>query len=257
MLRSVREREIINILKANNGFATVNDLCKMLFTSESSIRRDLVSLKSQGLITRPHGGAELIKNYSNITPFNKRFNHNSEEKKIIAKKAKSLIKDGNIVFLDQSSSAFYIAAEIINNSTLTVVTNNIEIINLLSDSAIKLICSGGSLSNENRSCLVGNDAQKTFENIYADIVFFSTKSVSGDGIISDCCREEIFVRDSMLKNAHTKVFLCDSEKLNTKAPYKQTTLKEVDYIVCENNSANMFEVSFSELKILWHLAKMI
>ncbi|MBQ4516168.1 MAG: DeoR/GlpR transcriptional regulator [Clostridia bacterium] len=250
MLKNEREREIINILKTEDGFITVKELCERLYASESSIRRDLTTLENRGIITRNYGGAELVKNFSNVISFNKRSHHNINEKKLIAKKAKTLIKDGNVIFLDQSSTAFYLAAEIMNNSTLTVITNNIEILGLLANSSTNVISSGGMLSTENRSCLIGPDAHYIFENTYADIVFFSTKSLSDSGEISDCTRQEVLVRNAMIKNAQKKVFLCDGEKFGTISPFKQTTLKDIDYLVSESNDAKRFLELFPSLKII-------
>lgn len=250
MLKNEREHEIINILKNESGFGTVKDLCKKLYASESSIRRDLTSLESKGLIKRSYGGAELITNFSNIISFSKRSHHNIEAKKSIAKKAAKLIKDGNIIFLDQSSTSFYLANEIMNKNSLTVVTNNTEILCLLSNSMIKVVSSGGFLSAENRNCLIGSDAQTIFENTYADIMFFSAKSLSDDGIISDCTREEVVLRNSMLKNSRKKVFLCDSEKIGRKSSYKQCTLSDIDYLISETDCSQRFAVHSNTLKII-------
>lgn len=250
MQKNEREREIINILKNEDRFITVKELCKKLFTSESSIRRDLTALENRGIVKRTYGGAELITNFSNVISFDKRYYHSIEAKKVIAKKAAKLIKDGSIIFLDQSSSSFYLANEIVNRNSLTVITNNIEILCLLSNSGIKVISSGGFLSPENRSCLIGPDAHSIFENTYADIAFFSTKSLSDDGIISDCTREEVALRNSMLKNSAKKIFLCDSEKFGTRSAYKQCTLSDIDYLISENENAKKFTAYSNSLKIL-------
>ena len=188
MLNKEREQEIINILKVSNGFVTVKSLCDALYASESSIRRDLKSLEKRGLVKRTYGGAELVTNFSTIITFNQRTQQNVNAKRNIAKKAASLIKDGDIVFLDQSSTTFYLVNEIMNRNGLTIVTNNTEILIGLANSNLKVISSGGYLSSENRNCLIGGDARETFENIYADIMFFSTKSITSDGTISDCSR---------------------------------------------------------------------
>ncbi len=250
MLKNEREREIIYILKNQDGFVTVDELCKKLYASPSSIRRDLTVLENRGIVKRTHGGAELITNFSSVTAFVKRSHHNIEAKKMIAKKAAKLIKDGEVLFLDQSSTAFYLASEIINRASLTVVTNNIEILSLLSGSAIKTLSSGGFLSTQNRSCLIGADACTVFENIWANHLFFSTKSLADDGTVYDCTREEVFVRNAMLTHAAHKVFLCDSEKLGTTSPYKQCTLSEIDCLICENEKAKTYQNINPALKIL-------
>lgn len=250
MLNREREQEILNILKTTNGFVSVKQLCDTLFASESSIRRDLKSLEEHGLVKRSYGGASLMANYSSIVTFNHRTRQNIAAKREIAKKAASLIKDGNIIFLDQSSTAFYLANEIINRNALTVVTNNIEIMMLLSNSRIKLISSGGFLSDENRNCLIGGDAQRTFKNTFADIMFFSVKAISDDGIVTDCSREEIVVRETMLKNAGSKVLLCDRSKFDKRAPFKQCELDEVDYLISDGNAALHFSEFQNKIKLL-------
>jgi DeoR/GlpR family transcriptional regulator of sugar metabolism len=250
MLNREREQEILSILKTTNGFVTVRQLCESLFASESSIRRDLKALETRGLVKRSYGGAVLESNYSNIVTFNHRSRQNISAKREIAQKAAGLIKDGDIVFLDQSSTAFYLAGELIDRSSLTVVTNNIEITMLLANSKIRLISSGGFLSNENRNCLIGGDAQRTFENVFADIMFFSVKAISDDGLVTDCSREEIIVRETMLKNADKKVLLCDSSKFGMRAPFKQCELGDVDYLISEENSAQHFSEYQSKIELL-------
>ena len=251
MLKGEREQEILGALKESGGFVTVKNLCQKLYASESSIRRDLADMEKKGLIQRSYGGAELTTNYSRIAAFNLRYTQNSAAKKRIAMKAVSLIGDNSIIFLDQSSSALHLAEVIPNRSSITVITNNVEIMHLLSESNITVISSGGFLSRENRSCLVGNDARTIFENSYADVAFFACRGLSDDGMISDFAREEVIVREAIIKNARTKVFLCDSRKFGIRAPYKQCTLSEVDYLVSENDeAAKEYSKLFPELKIL-------
>ena len=233
MKKNEREREIVNLLKEKDGFVSTAELCESLYASESSIRRSLLALEGKGIIRRNYGGCELNLNRSGAIAFRNRAGHNVEAKRAIAVKAAKLVNDGDVIFLDQSSSAYYLAEAIRNNTTLTVVTNNVEILALLSSSAMKVISSGGYLCGENRSCLVGADAERCFTNIYADILFFSAKSLSDDGIITDCAPEEVSVRAKMIENSMKRVFLCDSEKIGSHSAYKQCRLSEVDMIVCE------------------------
>ena len=250
MVKNEREREIVNILKERHGFVTVGELCAALYASESSVRRDLTALEEKGIIRRSYGGAELITVYTSCANFNHRTHHNADAKKIIAAKAASLIKDGDVIFLDQSSTSFFLANELLNNRTLTVVSNNIEIINLLSGTEIKTMSSGGTLSSENRMCLVGADAQYIFDRVCADIVFFSAKSLTDDGVICDCNREEVLVREAMIRNAARKVFLCDSEKFGTRSAYKQCDLGDVDILVSESPAAVRYAEGRRNLQVI-------
>lgn len=249
MLKNERQNEILQILK-QKGFVKVRDLCENLYASESSIRRDLSELEKQGFIKRSHGGAENISSSAHIAPFGTRSYNNTEEKYIIAKKAAQLVNENDIVFLDQSSTCYFLALFLRERKNITVVTNNIEIVNVLSKSNVTVMCSGGVISKDNNNCLIGNGAQNTFEKIYANIAFFSAKSVSSDGIISDCSQEEIYVRNSMFKNADKKVFLCDSKKLGTHASYIQCSLKDIDTVISDNNAFYIFKNKFDSLEML-------
>ena len=250
MLHKERSQQIMSILKAEGGFVSVKHLCDTLFASESSIRRDLKALEQQGLVKRSYGGATPVTNSSHIVTFNHRTRQNTQSKRQIAQKAAALITDGSVLFLDQSSTAFYLAEAIAGRHTLTVVTNNIEIMMLLSGTEIRLICSGGYLSEENRNCLVGDGARQTFENIYADFVFFSVKAISDDGAVTDCAGEEVAVRNAMLRNGAKKILLCDSSKFGCKAAFKQCRLEDVDALISEGDSAQYFASCSGKVKLL-------
>lgn len=240
MLKNEREQEITNILKEKR-YITVKALSKMLYASESSIRRSLVSLEQKGIIKRSYGGAELLLNSTNITTFAARAHQSVEAKKEIAKKAVLLIKEGDIIFLDQSSTSLYLAYELASKSNITVMTNSLEIINFLAGTEVSVFSSGGMLYNANRSCFVGNQARSGFESVFADFMFFSAKSISYNGEISDCSMEEVDIRTAMFKNSAKKVFLCDSKKFGTHSAFKQCELKDIDYIISEGETAKIYE----------------
>ena len=249
MQKNSREFEILNLL-STNGYLTVTELSKQLYTSESSIRRHLTSLQNQGLVKRSYGGVELITKNSQILPFSTRAYRNIPAKQEIAKKACKLIKDDDVIFLDQSSSTFFLANELMKRSHLTVVTNSIEILSLLSHTKIEIVATGGHLSKENRSCLVGDDAIHCLSQIRADHAFFATKSLGPDGVLYDCNREEVFVRNAMIANAANKVYLCDTGKFDSYSSYKQGSLKDVNYIVTEKKPQDITLEGFPHLTIL-------
>lgn len=249
MLNKERQQEILNILRLKGGFVAVKSLCEALFASESSVRRDLKALEDRGLVRRAYGGAELSGGNGGFVTFSRRTRQNIDAKRDIAKKAAGLVRDGDVVFLDQSSTAFFLAGELIHRN-LTVVTNSIEILMLLSDSGVRVLSSGGMLSGENRMCLIGGDACRSFENVFAAVAFFSARSLSRDGIISDYDREETLVREAMLKNARKKVFLCDSTKFGSLALFRQCRLREVDVMISEGDRALSFRDVAENVELL-------
>ena len=102
-----RERLILEIMLKEKQVA-VKELSRKLYASEPSVRRDLASLEKQGLIRRIHGGAMLNENGSGETkiPFLIRELEESNEKLMIAEKAAAFVNDGDVIFLDASSTSF-------------------------------------------------------------------------------------------------------------------------------------------------------
>ena len=192
----------------------------------------------------------MISAASNVVSFVGRSYNAVEEKQLIAKKAAALVKSGDIIFLDQSSTAYFLARELLKLGNLTVVSNNLEILTLMSKSEHTVICTGGTVSKKNRNCLIGVAAIKTFEGIYADFAFFSAHSLDKDGIISDCTEEEVFLRNAMLSCAKTKVFLCDSTKIDTRSAFKQCSLTDVDILVCDTDISEKFKSFSNSLSII-------
>lgn len=249
MIKMEREQEVLNILR-ETGCVSVRQLSERLYTSESTVRRILAALEKKRLIRRPYGGAELLENHTHAAGFRYRAKHNTPAKREIAQKAAALIPDGSILFLDQSSTSYYLSEALRSKKGLTVVTNNIEIAALLSQTDFTVFVSGGQLSQQMRMCLVGEDAHRIFGDIYADFAFFSAKSLSDDGVISDCNRDEICVRNAMLRNARCRVFLCDSSKFGSHSGYRQCALADLDMLISEGDCAKQFAANWPKLTVL-------
>lgn len=250
MLKNQRLRQITALLEESGGFLSTAELCRRLYASPSSIRRDLALLEKEGEVKRSYGGAERICSPSHVVAFSRRDRINAEAKEAIAEKAVTLVKEHDVIFLDSSSTAFHLAGRLREYASLTVVTNSVAVLSLLSDSRLRVIATGGRLSDDNRTCLIGSDAESTFRMVRADLAFFSCRSVDENGRISDCTREEILVRNAMLENADRRIFLCDSHKFFTRSPYRQGDLGEVDVLISEGKAEAAFGSRFPSLKIL-------
>ena len=224
-----QEKKILEILETQQ-YASVEELSAVLCVSTSTIRRSLEILQQKGLVTRTHGGVK-INSDNNFSPsFTFRIHQNSFEKKKIALSAIKLIKNGDIIFLDGSTSAFYIAEYLKEFENIRVITNGIDTLSLLSKNKILAYSTGGQVSSKNPSVLVGRYAEDMICNFHADIAFFSAQAMDNDGEIYDCFEDEIFLRRAMIKNAKTKVFLCDNTKVGKSSPYHLCSLKDIDYV---------------------------
>ena len=238
------EKEILNIIQ-NSQFATVEDLSRQLYISAATVRRKLSILQEKGLISRTHGGAKINDGNNFFASFSLRAHQNSLEKKKIALAAIKFIKNGDLVFIDGSTSAFFIAEYLSEFTDIMVVTNGIDTLSLLSKNKIKAYSTGGVISDSNRSALVGQIAQNTVSSMHADVAFFSAHSVNKNGEIYDIFEQENYLRLCMMANATKKIFLCDSTKFDTTSPFRLCSMKDVDFIVSNHDIDDYFQEDYS------------
>jgi len=224
-----RQQKILDLLYESE-YITVSKLSEVTFTSESSIRRDLERLQKMNLLKRTHGGASLIENTNKATPLDKRMTKNTVGKRKIAKKAQSLIRDGMTVMLDGSSTASFLVPYISKFKDITLYTNNMKTALSAISYGIRTHCIGGSSVNSS-AVLSGEESYLAVMSICPDILFFSSQSLSRDGIISDSTESENYLRKLMIKNAKTTVFLCDCEKFSKKSTYILASADDIDFLI--------------------------
>lgn len=229
-MKDNQEREILEILQ-NNQYAGIDELAQKLYISPSTVRRKLTALQNKGLVTRTHGGAQLNDDNNFFPSFTFRVHQNSFEKKKMALAAIKLIKNGDLIFLDGTTSAFFIAEYLSEFKNIRVITNGIDTLSLLSKNNITAYSTGGYVQSLNRSVLVGHYAEEMIKNFHADVAFFSAHAVDNNGEIYDCFEEENVIRKAMIKHATKKVFLCDSTKFGKTSLFHLCSLNDVDYIV--------------------------
>ncbi len=238
MLSFERKAKILELLRENQS-ATVDYLCKKLFASGATIRRDLAELDSDGLIIRVRGGATALAGNKSDAPQILRANDNKEKKAYIAKLALRYIKYGATMFFDSSSTVGFLAEIMNEKGGNTVITNGISTLNKLSMvNGIETICTGGNVINH--SALVGDIAIKTIENYCADLLFFSCCGISNNGYVTEALPTHAAVKRAMLESSKTKILLCDSTKFGKEFFCKSCLIKGIDLIITDKKPSDEF-----------------
>lgn len=226
-----RQQAILNYLKQNK-FSTVKELSKIVWASESSVRRDIKVLEQKGYVNQMYGGIALSGHSNNVVPISLRDSSNSSIKDELAKEASKQIFDGATILMDGSSTVRRIIQYTTRFKNLKIITNNQLIFLECTHPHIKLYCTGG-LYDSQSNIFLGSTAESYINNINADIVFFSSQAISNDGEISDVSEEETSLRRVMLSRAKKKIFLCDSSKLGLKKTFTLCSKDDVDLIICD------------------------
>lgn len=246
MYQQERMNEIMNILKSVH-YATVDYLVEKIHYSPASIRRDLTLLEKQGLVKRSYGGVEI--NQESATPFKFRQFSMKSEKNRIAKYAASLINDGDIVFLDGSSTVQYIGHFLEDKKGICVVTNNMMLASSIKDYGIDVYCAGGLLT-ESPGTLSGIITAKTYASFHADIMFFSTDGIDNNGTITIKPEGYYIHNRAMLDNSDKHVYLCGSDKIGRTAKIVQCSLDEIDYFISDANVDESLKSRFPDTEFV-------
>ena len=206
--RNIIEKEI-----TERGSVLVAELAKKFDVTMETIRADLEKLEKQGVLVRTYGGATIV-DTAESDIVTERDIINYEGKQRSGNAAAQLVRDGETVFLDASTSALHMARCLKNKKGLTVITNAEKIVTELAPCEnINVICVGGALNSKNMS-FAGRVAQKCIrENYYANKFFFSCRGVTKARGLVDSSEEEAEIKKAMLDMSESAVFLCDRNKL--------------------------------------------
>ncbi len=233
MLALERQKKILEVL-SQDGAVLVSKLSEELAVTEETIRRDLEKLEKQEALVRTHGGAIPVDENVYELSLEKRKNSNTLVKERLAKEAVKHINPWDTIFLDASTTTFYMAKEIKKMQNITIITNSVRVINELSGvKEIKVIGIGGLLS-QNQS-FVGSHAEDIIKNTYfANKMFFSSKGVMEDDVwVLESNEQECAIKQKMIDNSTKRYYLCDKSKIGRVGFVKLTPFSKIDCFISD------------------------
>ncbi|AEM84030.1 MULTISPECIES: DeoR/GlpR family DNA-binding transcription regulator [Streptomyces] len=226
MLAERRHQMILRALRSG-GPAAVTDLSEQLGVSAATVRRDLLKLEEEGLLTRVHGGAVVEEGDQ---PFAEVAGVRVAEKDALAVAAADMIEDGQSVLLDIGTTAYRLARQL-HGRRLTVITSNLVVFEeLADDTAVELVLLGGVLRREYRS-LVGFLTEDNLRQLHADWLFLGTSGVRPSGQIMDTTVIEVPVKRAMIAASDQVVLLADAGKFPGTGMTKVCGPEDLDAVV--------------------------
>ena len=227
-----RQQRILEKLR-EDGAVSVSKLSSEFQVAEETIRRDLEKLEKQEKLLRTHGGAVPVDDNKYEPSLEKRRKINVEGKEKVAVLAAQLISPGETIFLDASTTTYFIARELKKMQNITVITNSLHAIAELSQNRdIKVIGTGGMVG-ENGS-FVGSIAEDSVREKYvADKIFFSSRGVTSDRGVLDSNEQECAMKKCMMANSCKKIYVCGHTKIGRIGFAKLAEFEELDYFVTE------------------------
>jgi DeoR family transcriptional regulator of aga operon len=226
----LRRRRIVDLLRSQRS-VSIAALEEQFAISPMTARRDLAILARAGQARRTHGGAVLPDLAAHEDSFRHRLELEVEEKQRIARAVVTTLEPGETLFIDSSTTAWYVAQAIVEASMgLTILTSSLPVITLVSNADLPnldLIALGGSFRSLTRS-FVGPDVERALHGYRADRLVFSVKGITGDGDLTDAEPLEAEVKRGMIARAKTVVLLATANKFLDRGRTRVGVADDVD-----------------------------
>ncbi len=229
---SKRQDQILELLSAR-GNLRVLEIAKHFSVSEATARRDLTTLENSGKIQRIFGGAFLARKASPEEPIFIRANEQEQEKERIGKAAADQISNRETIFLGSGSTVLQVA-KAIKGKQLTVITNSLLVINLLSDfKGITLIALGGEFRSSERS-FIGHITEQSLQELRADKIFMGIHAISLDyGLTNDYMLETLTDR-AIMKLGLKVILVADHTKFDRVSTAFVAPVDDVNMIITDD-----------------------
>lgn len=246
MYAEERRIKIYDLLKETRR-VDVAELSEMFKASLETIRRDLREMEADGLLRRTHGGAIIMDKpkTENDMPVVFRKTLNSELKDDIARAAVTHINDGDIVALDNSTTALCLLKFIPKEYKITLVTNSIQSIleaMSINDGEWNCISLGGMVNPRSYST-VGFIASNALSFFRPNILFMSCAGLDENGRLTEGSMSGVEIKRELIKCSQKKVLLLDATKWGLVGGVAEAEIEEIDVLIT-NESCDKKRLEF-------------
>lgn len=225
-----RREDIMKAIQENN-FMSVGDLIDMFDVSPITIRRDLQYWEDKGAIERKYGGASLLQAFidEDVASYER-----NRYMKGIAKRAALYVEEGDVIFVNSSTTALMII-NYIKDKNVTIVTNNARAINYDPDSKVNVIFTGGEVRFPKKS-ITGDIALANINNITADKCFIGCSGMNKNGVSTGYVKETMINRSMIQRTKGKRFLLCDHTKVGLSFSFDYSNYDDINYIITDNQA---------------------
>nr|WP_277922965.1 DeoR/GlpR family DNA-binding transcription regulator [Tabrizicola soli] len=222
---SFRQVAIMEIARSE-GRVMVEDLAQRFDVTLQTIRRDLSELADLGHLDRVHGGAMPRIGVANLG-YEQRRRMNADAKAAIARACAAAIPENSSLIMNLGTTTEAVAQELLTHRNITVVTNNMNVANILAaNPGCEIMVAGGALRRSDGG-LVGELTTQFFEQFKVDIAVIGASALDRDGDLLDFDLAEVRVSKAIIRQARKVFLVCDHSKLDRSAPARLASLAEV------------------------------
>jgi DeoR family transcriptional regulator of aga operon len=226
--------QIADLLQ-EQGRVSVSELSQRFGVSAVTIRNDLAVLEQQGRLLRTHGGA-VVRPVHGLEPpaFAFRKELQRAEKERIGHAAASLVRDGDAIALDASTTAWQVARHLKDRRELTVVTNGLFIaLEFLDSPEVTVVMPGGSLRPASAS-LVGDMGGCILDGYHVQRGFFGAGGFTVEEGLTDTNQYEVELKRTMIERSKEVTAVVDSSKWGQVTFASLATVGQLDRVIADD-----------------------
>jgi DeoR/GlpR family transcriptional regulator of sugar metabolism len=219
-------------------FVSVKELSDESGLTEMSVRRDLMALEADGMITRVRGGATRRQVGETSRHYAASAQRNSAAKARIARAAVGLIPADAITFFYSGSTVAKTAASLTEEvrSSLTIVTNSLPIINEASTwDDPHLVAIGGTYLPA-YMCFVGPQSIDALGELSADVAVMGCDGLSADGGLTTPHQLVAQVGTTLVNRARHIIVVADSTKVGRRGFTPIAPIESIDVLVTDRDA---------------------
>ncbi len=225
-------REAIRSRVLGDGFARIDELAEQLGVSLMTVHRDLDVLAGEGWLSKIRGGATANPSALVEAGVRERSHALRAEKEAICAQAATLLGPGQTIFLDDSTTALALLPHLAAAAPITVATNFMPVLTLLSEHpSVQVLLLGGRYNRLAEACF-GLHTTEAIQRLHADLLFMSTTAVYG-GSCYHRSESTVMVKRAFMQGAARTVLLVDHAKFGRPAPHLLSPISSFDVVVTD------------------------
>ena len=236
-MKSLRSYEIVQYVQERK-YCSLPELMEKFQVSSATIHRDVAALVKAGQVRKVHGGVAAVDAAASpvlSVHYRDRLVNNREVKQIIAEAAISEIRDGDIIFLDSSTTVFFLAERLLENAftNLTIVTNSAMIIqNFHKFPSHYVLISLGGTYDPQLNAFLGQAAIRELERLSISKAFVSAFGIDNNRVTTNLEHHSSLIT-KVLEVAKKRYLLADRSKFDRSGLFKFWNRDGFDRIITD------------------------
>lgn len=248
-----RQERIIDLVR-ERGFVAIEALADHFEVTPQTIRRDINQLCDQGLLRRYHGGAGLPSSVENLA-YQTRQILNRGAKSNIASIVAAQVPDNASLFINIGTTTEEVAKALIDHRGLRVITNNLNVANMLAAKPdFEVIIAGGLVRSRDRG-IVGEATLDTIRQFKVDIGIVGISGIDDDGSLLDFDYREVRVSQAIIANSRRVFLATDHTKFGRNALVRLGSMHEVDALFTDRQPSQAMQRILAEAEVELHVTE--